>query len=246
MVGYDGTALVAVSSGGQMQAVALNVADAQGLAALPDGTVVAATDVGLITIAPSGAKDILAPDLKSVYGVTVGPDGMVYAADLAKVYRIDPATKAVTVFLDPAQFGQVWQPRTIAFDPDSSLMVIGSFGDSVYVVALDENLERVGAPRRLGLVVPDGLWLDALVVDACGNAYVPNYGTASLYRISPDGRSRLYHQWGRDDNGMSQYGHGGDWGVALGGWRTDAIYMPQPYNQYKVVEMVVGVPGAGR
>ncbi len=246
MVGSNGFALVAVSAAGQTQMVASEMGDTQGLAALPDGTVVAATGVGIVTIAPSGARDTLAPDLPGVYGVTVGPDGMVYAADHAKIHRIDPATKVVTVFLDPADFGQTWQPRTIAFDPDHSLVVMGSFGDSVYVAAIDENIELVGAPRKLGRVVPDGMWLDALVVDSCGNAYIPNYGTSSLYRISPDGRSRLYHTWGWDDNGNSQYGHGGDWGVAVGGWRTDAIYMPQPYNGYKVIEMVVGVPGAGR
>ncbi len=257
MVGYNGNALVAVSREGASQAVSLSIDTVQGLAALPDGTIVAATAGEIITIAPSGARDVLSSDLFDPYGVTVGPDNMVYVAaarssangedpPVRAVFRIDPATKAVTTFLDPAEFGQSWQPRNVAFDPDYSLMVIGSFGDSVYVVALDANLDRVGVPRKLGRVVPDGLWLDALVVDSCGNAYIPNYGTSSLYRIRPDGRSRLYHHWGWNDNGLSQYGHGGDWGVALGGWRTDAIYMPQPYNEHKVIEMVVGVPGVGR
>ena len=38
------------------------------------------------------------------------------------------------------------------------------------------------------------------------------------------------------------YGHGVVWGRGLGGWRPDAIYMPQPYNDAKVREVVIGVP----
>ncbi|MBU1411046.1 hypothetical protein KKC22_05955 [Myxococcota bacterium] len=242
IVGFNGADLVAVSQAGQVQPVATGIGVVEGLAVLPDGTIVAATDLGVISIAPSGARDTLAPDILSAYGVTVGPDGRIYVADMTRVYRIDPETRAVEVFLDPTDFSQNWQPRTIAFDQDASLMFIGSFGDSVYVAALDGGFNLVGVPRKLGRVVPDGMWLDALVVDACGNFYLPNSGTASLYRLSPDGRSRLYHHW---DDGQ-KYGHGGDWGVAAGGWRTDAIYMPQPYDNKTVVEMVVGIPGAGR
>lgn len=247
MVGYNGNALMAVSSEGASQAVALGFDTVQGLAALPDGSIVASTvSQGVQRIYPNGAQEVLAPDLQDAYGVTVGPDGLVYVSDHSRVYRIDPVTKSVTVYLDPTEFGQSWQPRNVAFDPDHSLMVISSFGDSVYVVALDGNLDRVGVPRKLGRVVPDGMWLDALAVDSCGNIYIPNFGTASLYRISPDGRSRLYHKWEPNDAGYNTYGHGGDWGVARGGWRTDALYMPQPYNDHKVIEMVVGVPGVDR
>ncbi len=28
-----------------------------------------------------------------------------------------------------------------------------------------------------------------------------------------------------------------------GGWRSDALYVPQPYNGESVTEVVVGVPG---
>ncbi len=235
----DAGDLVRVSQSGTVQPFATGVNGAQGLAFLPDGTLVAATADGLITIAPNGARDTLLEGFQG-YGLTVGPDGMVYSADNSIVVRVNPLTKAREDFLVPSAYNQTWGARTIAFDPDHSLMYIGSFGDSVYVVALDEDFNIVGVPHKLGLVVAGGMFLDGFVVDTCGNLYLPNYGTSALYRLSPDGVSKLYHQFT-----FEQYGHGGEWGAAAGGWRGDAIYMPQPYDGYTVTEVVVGIPGQG-
>jgi len=82
-------------------------------------------------------------------------------------------------------------------------------------------------------------WLDGLTVDACGNLYVPNYETSAVYRIAPDGVVGLYLE-----QTLEQYGHGLEWGSGVGGWREDALYLPQPYDDATVVEVVVGVPGA--
>ena len=241
MVGSTGSALVSVSYDGRFAPFASGVEGAQGMAFLPDGTLVAATPAGLITVAPNGAVDTLLADFTSGYGVTVGPDGRIYAADNTKMIRVDPVTRVAETFLDPLDFNQSWGPRTIAFDQDASVMYVGAFGDSVYVVALDEDLNIVGVPRKLGLVVTGAMFLDGLVVDACGNLYLPHYGDSSLYRVSPDGQTHLFHRW----ESTTTYGHGGDWGSPVGGWRADAIYMPQPYDGNTVTEVVVGIPGQG-
>jgi hypothetical protein len=68
---------------------------------------------------------------------------------------------------------------------------------------------------------------------------MPKYETSTLWRISPDGDARLYHQWSRE-----QYGHGIEWGRGFGDFDTDMLYFPQPYNGNTVLEMRVGIEGA--
>ena len=50
--------------------------------------------------------------------------------------------------------------------------------------------------------------------------------------------------WQGDLEGIAvtRYGHGTEWGNGVGGWREDAIYIPLPYNDAKVRELVIGVP----
>ena len=102
-------------------------------------------------------------------------------------------------------------------------------------VPLDETLTPNADPE-VWVELPGG-WQDAIGVDACGNVWVPDYFTSALYRISPDGNYEhmveTRERW---------YGHGIAWGSGIGGWRTDTIYMPQPYNENRVREVVVGVP----
>jgi hypothetical protein len=87
--------------------------------------------------------------------------------------------------------------------------------------------------------IAGGGWLDGLGVDACGNLFVPDYNTSSLYRISPEGLVSLYYYFG-----SVAYGHGLAWGSGMGGWNAEALYLPQPYDENTVVEVVIGVPEA--
>ena len=38
------------------------------------------------------------------------------------------------------------------------------------------------------------------------------------------------------------YGHGVVWGTGVGGFREDALYLPLPYNNNLVTELIIGVP----
>ncbi|MCK6544451.1 SMP-30/gluconolactonase/LRE family protein [Myxococcota bacterium] len=235
IVGSDGSTLVAVDRQDALRVYAPNVDGVQGMDQLADGTLVVAAASNLVLVTPNGSVTTLASDI-SAYGVTVGPDEKVYAGDNGRVYRIDPVTREVDVYLDPTQFTQPWNGRTINFDVDHSLMYVGSFGDSIYVLPIDENLDPIGPPRHFARIRPGVHYLDGLAVDACGNLYVPNYESSALYRISPDGEVSIY--W---DTELGQYGHGVRFGRALGGWRTDALYLPQPYDGNTVIEVVTGV-----
>ena len=56
MIGFDGNALVRVNQANAIQVYATGFSDVQGLAWLPDGSLVAATDLGLVSIAPNLAR----------------------------------------------------------------------------------------------------------------------------------------------------------------------------------------------
>jgi sugar lactone lactonase YvrE len=241
LVGSDRSLLVRARRGGPVLPYAPLDGQVEGMDWLPDGSlVVSSTGLGLVRVLPSGAQEVLAPNVHA-YGVTVGPDGLVYAADHTYVWRVDPVRRATAVWLAPQELPEPWAPRTLAFDRDHSLAYVGSHGAAVHVVALDAALNPIGPPRRFAVVRPGARWLDGLTVDVCGNLYVPVYEASALYRITPDGAVTLYLQQTRE-----QYGHGVEWGSGLGGWRADALYLPQPYDGDTVVEVVVGLPGARR
>ena len=234
MIGWDGFGLIRVNRDNQVEAVAPGLGGVQGMDWLPDGSLAVAADDGIVVIAPSGAKDLLAAGI-TAYGLTVGPDGLIYAADNNQLYRINPSTREVRVYLNTEKMPVRFSPRTVDFDKDRSLMYIGSMGESVYVLSLDKNYNPVGFPRWFAKIRSNVSYLDGLGVDECGNLYVPNYESSSLYRSTPDGRVSLYYKQEFD-----QYGHGLEWGNGVGGWRSDALYLPQPYDSNSVIEIVVG------
>lgn len=238
IVGFDGAALISADHAGNAQLFAGGLQGAEGMDWLPDQSLVVAAPAGLVRVFPNGAQVVIAPDVHA-YGVTVGPDGLVYAADNGStIWRVDPDTLEASIYWTNAQ-STSFAPRTIAFDPDRSLMYVGAFGDKVYSMAIDRDLTPLAAPRVLSGVGGPGAFLDGLTVDACGNLYMPKYELSALFRISPDGDARLYHQWDR-----GQYGHGLEWGRGFGDFPTDTLYFPQPYNGNTVLEMRVGVEGA--
>jgi sugar lactone lactonase YvrE len=237
LIGFDGASLVSVDAAGQTAVVAAGLQGAEGMDRLPDESIVVATGAGLVRVFPNGAQLVIAPDVRA-YGVTVGPDGRVYAGDNGgTIWRVDADTLEVEPYWQDAA-GRGIAPRTIAFDPDHSLLYFGVFGDRVYSMPVGPDLEPLAEPRPLA-VVGGGAFLDGLTVDTCGQLYLPRYEESALYRVTPDGDARLYFQWDR-----TQYGHGLEWGRGLGGFSREALYFPQPYNGNSVLEMTIGVRGA--
>ncbi len=215
------------------------IGTAQQMAYLPDGDLAVAADEGVMRIKADGSRSTITADVWP-YGLIIGPDGMLYTADYYTVQRVDPATGAKETLVDALPSGG---PRVIEFGLDYSALYIGTRGGDgdVYKVDLDENLDPIGEATVFAPSVGDGSYHDALGMDVCGNLYLADFDTFALYRISPDAEVTVMVQ---EEGGAHLYGHGLEWGNGVGGWRTDAIYMPQPYNDNHVVEVVLGVPSA--
>ena len=98
---------------------------------------------------------------------------------------------------------------------------------------------RTAPPTVFATGVGDGQYHDTLGVDICGYLWVANYWDSTLYRISPSGDVLDY--WEAPGNGNT-YGHGLVWGTGSDGWDDHMIYLPQPYNNYNVIEVNIGVP----
>ena len=210
---------------------------------LPDGDLAVASDVyGIVRVAPSGGTAVINPDIYA-YGLVLGPDGLLWAADEAVVHKVDPVSGAATVVVGRGALIR-GAPRVLNFDLGYTKLYLGTYIGTqgrIYAVDLDANLDPVGAPYVFVAGVGTGAYHDSLGVDLCGYLYVADYSTAALYRISPDGaRVQTLLDAGFFPGG--NYGHGLEWGNGIGGWLTDAIYLPQPYGQHHVVEVTLGVP----
>jgi sugar lactone lactonase YvrE len=236
LVGSDGHNLTKSADAESSTIWIPNSGSIDGFDWLPDGDLVAAANNSIVRFTPEGGKTTLATDIYA-YGVLVGPDGMVYAADMQKVWRIDPDTGVKTAFADPPGNAT---PRVVNFSPDYSKLYIGALSGQgvMFVMDLDEDLEPLGEP----VLFVDGVgggYHDGLGVDACGNLYVNDYTTFSLYKVTSSGEVTTLKSWSWADPG---YGHGQEWGSGLSVWRDDAIYLPQPYDGNTVIEVVLGVP----
>ena len=204
-----------------------------------DYFVVRSDDGSVVRISPEGAETSVARGFYWAYGVTIGPDGMLYVSD-GDVYRVDPDTGEKTLLVEhPAN--EAWFAHNVGFSLDSTELYIGTVGSGeLLAVPLDAALDPTDEPYVFARLPGD--WMDTVAVDACGYLWVPEYWTSGLYRISPDGEV--------SDSMVEQiepsYGHGAVWGRGVGGWRPDALYMPQPYNNYKVREVVIGIPDGAR
>lgn len=80
---------------------------------------------------------------------------------------------------------------------------------------------------------------DAIEVDACGNIYIAEFWTDSLYIIEPGQAARLLIDFGA--NGES-YGHSLVWGSGIGPWSDHSAYVPLPYFGDLVMEIELGIP----
>jgi hypothetical protein len=208
----------------------------EGMDRMPDGSIVVARafNGSIVKISPDGGQETIVSNAGDVHGVTVGPDHKIYYANTG-VYRYDPETGQTDelVARDP-RLGC----RHVVFNLDSTRLYIATLarGD-VWYLELDENLDPIGEPEHFASNVGGG-WQDGIGIDACGNLYVAEYYTMSLYRVNPDAEVEVL---GRLHAGAA-YGHGLEWGSGLGGFEANALYLPLPYNQNKVKEMRIEVP----
>ena len=230
--------LIKVDANDTVEVLVANVGLVQQMVWLPDGDLAVATEQtgAVVRVDAAGGVSVIAPGI-GAYGLILGPDGMLWAANYQQILRIDPVSGAQETVLASIPRGQ---PRVINFNNDHTRLYIGTLSGNgdVFYVHLDAAYNPVGSPQVLASNVGSGTYHDALGVDVCGYLYIPDYSTSALYRISPSGDQvqTLY------DSNLSHYGHGLTWGNGVGPWRTDAIYLPRPYGQHRVKELVIGVP----
>ncbi len=234
LLGYDGRgSLVKTDYDGNRQVFLPGVGTVQQIDRFPNGDWVYAdnTNQRLVRLDAAGGTTTIATDVGSAYGVVVGPDEMVYIA-YPDVKRVDPDTGEVTTLLDtPAGYTY----HVLEFNLDSTVLFLGTIGrGDVYYVELDANLDPVTEPALYASGVGSG-WHDGLGIDTCGNLWVADYSSRGLYRVETDGT--VTSMVGNDP---TSYGHGLQWGSGIGGWRTDTLYQPQPYNSNTVREVVIG------
>lgn len=229
--------LVMADGLGNTDVLVNGIGQVQQMVWLPDGDLAVANDTSgaILRVTSSGTVTPISPGV-GAYGLILGPDGKLWAANYASVMRIDIATGNQEVILSSLPSGQ---PRVINFNRDFTRLYIGTMSGNgnLYYLDLDANYDPISGPQVLATDVGTGSYHDGLGVDICGYIYVPDYSTSALYRISPSGQVQNYL-----DGTLNQYGHGLEWGNGVGPWLTDAIYIPQPYNNNHVAEVVLGVP----
>ncbi len=214
---------------------------------LPNGDLAVMRDINatVTRVNPlTGGMTVITQLDSNGYGIRTAPDGKLWVADYsAGLVRVDPATGAKETLLRINGLN----PRVINWSPDYSRLYIGTFmGDGrVFYIDLDQNMDPIDADsngvadvRVFATGVGSGSYHDALEVDYCGNLYMTDYSYHNMYRIDPQGNVSLY----LDMNVNNQYGHGARFGNGVGGFRLDALYVPQPYNGHTVAEIVIGVP----
>jgi hypothetical protein len=198
----------------------------------PDGDLFLAGDNGLIGISTDAQPYTINTDVGGLYGIRVGPDNQIYAADPNGIRRVEPVTGvAESVVTLPSYSG-----HSFDFSPGYDRLYVGTIGQGILSVALDQDLVAQGALAPFAPLGPFS-WVDGVATDACGTVYAVDYDTKQLLRITEAGEVGVFVQWSDED-----YGHGLIFGNGVGGFRDDALYLPVPYSGNAVLEVVVGVP----
>jgi hypothetical protein len=234
LVGWDGSrSLVAAPYHDEAAPFVPGLSGVEQIELMPDGDL-AIAEAGadrLARVTPEGAVSTITSGVGEIYGLTIGPRGTVFFANDG-VYRVDVATGATEAIV---ALETNLNANVVDLDLDSTRLYIGTLATGiVYAVDLDDDLDAISPPYEVARV---GTWHDALRVDACGDLWIADMYSSSLYRV--DGDDFTVHPYIQAPQRL--FGHGIAWGNGVGGWRTDAIYMPLPYNGNQVKEVVIGV-----
>lgn len=238
IIGWDGNALIASSYDDVTSVFLPGVSDVQGMDVLDNGDILWVGYEGVRRVTPDQVSSLVTGSVNGAYGITVGPDQMAYASTSGAIYRIDPESGEANVWLSTPGL----TPRAMVFNLDSTGVYFSTLyggNASVYSVAVDDELVPSGDPVVYANGVGEG-YHDGLAIDACGNLYVPDYSSRGLYRV--DTASVVTMLYNQATSGPSHYGHGLEFGSGIDGWDTHAIYLPQPYDNNTVNEVVLGVP----
>ena len=233
---YDGaSALVRMLRGNEPGLVTYDPQGAQQMDWAADGRLVMANtaDGSLMAVdLGTGVGESIAVGISYAWGVRVDDDGAVWSAN-GNLQRSDPATGRTQEMFNP-----LWILSVFDWSPDGErLYVSGYTGGEVYALPLnadgvpDGRIERVGATP--------GTAHYGLGTDACGNLYLSESATSSIYRMTPTGDvTKLYEMAPPNVRGIP---YGFEWGSGVGGWRADALYVTDAITQ-SVTEVVIGVP----
>jgi hypothetical protein len=240
LVGSDFSSIIKSKTDGTRQVFVPNRTASGGLRYLPNGDLAIADEIlgGIVLVRPNGGQEVIISDLGYVYGLAVDLEGRIWMANHDAIHRIDPIARTSTIVL---RSGEVPSPRSITFDAAYETLFVGSTqSQTIYAVPLDADgnptFPQVWAP------LPGGAgWVDGLGTDECGNLYVADYLTQSLYRVAPTGAGELIIAW---PNGT--YGHGLEFGSGIGGWDEYSLYLPQPYDNNGIGQVWLGVRGKPR
>jgi gluconolactonase len=213
-----------------------------GLALLPDGTLIAAThDTRSLSLLDprSGARTDLTirydgKRFSSPNDLAVRSDGLVYFTDPAwqlgartreisetGVYRVGPALTPKNMLEAQAIDLTLDRPNGVALSPDERTLYVGSAGDEVwrYDVAADGSVSGRKLFARVG-------GSDGMTVDCAGNLYVASQ-TVEVFAPSGERLGEI-----RSDEGPTN--------VAFGGADRKTLYITAETGLYAIA---LGVPG---
>lgn len=216
---------------------------AEQMAIARSGHLFLATFDGLLGITPDAQRYTINAEIFG-YGLRIAPDDSIWVAEYRALRRVSPITGIAETVVTVPDFIDETYAHAFDFSPDHRRVYLGMTGfnpGQVRVLDLDDDLRPVGELRSFVDLTPgDKVWIDGVATDACGNVYVANFSSSQLFRVTPAGEATLFWDWSGDD---TEYGHGVVFGNGRGGFRSDALYAPMPYDGHAVQEIVVGVPG---
>lgn len=200
---------------------------AAGTAMRSNGDVVFNSGGQVRRVATDGSVEVIAAGLSYPNGLAVGIDDLVYVAEQSggRVVVIDPDTLSVDVVAQGLP-----SPNGLAFDRSYENLYVGSFGGgTVHQIHIPTGTVQVYASS-----IGTGS-LDGIVVDACDNVYVTDFGPGIVYRVEG-----LNHELVANlPAGWIPNMH---FGSGVGGWDSWRLYVMN-ISGNQLYEVDLGVPG---
>ncbi len=206
------------------------------------GHLILAAPEGVLGITPDAQRYTINSEVYG-YGLRIGPDSRIYLAEATAIRRLNGITGLAQTVVGVPDLASGAYAHVFDFSPDLRKLYVGMTGVSagdIRVVELDEDLNATSELLPFAELSEEKVWIDGVATDVCGNLYVANFSSSQLFKVTPGGDVSVFVDWSADP---TQYGHGAVFGNGAGGFRIDALYLPMPYNDHTVQEVVVGVPG---